>query len=324
MAFVTIFTILIGLALVVLLNTAVIIQAREVGIKERFGKFQGVLPPGIHILVPFVETVRYRHDMREQVVDVPMQTCITRDNIQVAVDGDVYFKVTDPIKASYGIADYVDGVVHLAMTNMRSEIGKLDLDAAFCEREKVNTTVVREIDAASDPWGVKVLRYEVETVQPSPNLIETLERQMEAERAKRAEITMADAERESRTNVANGERQYDINASEGERQRRINEAEGRAAAIAIEAEATATAIARVGQALTVPGGSAAMRLQIVEHFIEEFGTVVSNANVTVVPAEIARIKTFFEGVDQVSAGIRDGETGTNASAAFVPRSRQGA
>jgi regulator of protease activity HflC (stomatin/prohibitin superfamily) len=302
----TLFTVLFAVGLFVLLKTAVIIQAREVGIKERFGKPQGVLEPGLHILVPFMEKVRYRHDLREQVVDVPMQTCITRDNIQVWVDGDVYFKVTDPMKASYGIADYVDGVVHLAMTTMRSEIGKLDLDTAFAERDKINQCIVQEIDEASDPWGVKVLRYEVETVQPSPNLIQTLEKQMEAERAKRAEITLADADRASRTNVAEGERQFAINISEGERQRRINEAEGRAQAIAIEAEATAKAIARVAEALTVPGGSQAMRLQVIERFIEEFGSILQSAQVTVVPAEIAKIKTMFEGLEQVSSGIRNG------------------
>jgi regulator of protease activity HflC (stomatin/prohibitin superfamily) len=297
-------TIAAGLMLFALAKTAIIVQAREIGIKERLGKFKGVLEPGFHIIVPFIEKVRYRHDLREQVIDVPMQTCITRDNIQVAVDGDVYFKVTDPVKASYGIADYVDGVVHLAMTTMRSEIGKLDLDTAFAERDKINTSVVCEIDEASDPWGVKVLRYEVETVQPGQNLIQTLEQQMSAVRTKRADITLAEADRASRTNVAEGERQYAINVSEGERQRRINEAEGRAEAISIEAEASAHAIARVGQALTRPGGSEAMRLQIVERFIEQFGAVLAQAQVTVVPAEIAKIKTMFEGIDQVSRGIR--------------------
>jgi regulator of protease activity HflC (stomatin/prohibitin superfamily) len=297
-------TIAAGLMLFALAKTAIIVQAREIGIKERLGKFKGVLEPGFHIIVPFLDKVRYRHDLREQVIDVPMQTCITRDNIQVAVDGDVYFKVTDPVKASYGIADYVDGVVHLAMTTMRSEIGKLDLDTAFAERDKINTSVVHEIDEASDPWGVKVLRYEVETVQPGQNLIQTLEQQMSAVRTKRADITLAEADRASRTNVAEGERQYAINVSEGERQRRINEAEGRAEAISIEAEASAHAIARVGQALTRPGGSEAMRLQIVERFIEQFGAVLAEAQVTVVPAEIAKIKTLFEGIDQVSRGIR--------------------
>lgn len=301
-------TIAAGLMLFALAKTAIIVQAREIGIKERLGKFNGVLEPGFHLLIPFVDKVRYRHDLREQVIDVPMQTCITRDNIQVAVDGDVYFKVVDPMKASYGIADYVDGVVHLAMTTMRSEIGKLDLDTAFAERDKINNSVVREIDEASDPWGVKVLRYEVETVQPGQNLIQTLEQQMGAERAKRADITLADADRESRTNVAEGERQYAINVSEGERQRRINEAEGRAEAIAIEAEASARAIARVAGALTRPGGEEAMRLQIVERFIEQFGAVLSQAHVTVVPAEIAKIKTMFEGIDQVSRGIRSTAT----------------
>jgi regulator of protease activity HflC (stomatin/prohibitin superfamily) len=290
-------------SIIVFLKTAIIVQAREIGIRERLGKFKGDLKPGLHLLVPFLDKVRYRHDLREQVIDVPMQTCITRDNIQVAVDGDVYFKVVDPIKASYGIADYVDGIVHLAMTTMRSEIGKLDLDTAFAERDKINLSVVEEIDEASDPWGVKVLRYEVETVQPGSNLIHTLEQQMSAERSKRAEITLAEADRASRTNVAEGERQHAINVSEGERQRRINEAEGRAEAIAIEAEASARAIARVAKALTLPGGSDAMRLQIVERFIEQFGAVLKEAQVTVVPAEIAKIKTMFEGIEHVSRGI---------------------
>ena len=301
-------TIAAALVLFAVAKTVIIVQAREIGIKERLGRFKGVLEPGFHVLVPFVDKVRYRHDLREQVIDVPMQTCITRDNIQVSVDGDVYFKVVDPVKASYGIADYVDGVVHLAMTTMRSEIGKLDLDTAFAERDKINTSVVREIDEASDPWGVKVLRYEVETVQPGANLIHTLEQQMGAERAKRAEITLAEADRASRTNVAEGERQHAINVSEGERQRRINEAEGRAEAISIEAEASAHAIARVAQALTRPGGSEAMRLQIVERFIEQFGAVLQQAQVTVVPGEIAKIKTLFEGIDQVSRGIRSTHT----------------
>jgi regulator of protease activity HflC (stomatin/prohibitin superfamily) len=303
---VTLFTIGTLFILFILSKTVVVVSSREIGVKERLGKPQGVMEPGLHFLVPLIEHVRYRHDMREQVLDIPGQGCITRDNIQVWVDGDVYFKVTDPLKASYGIADYVDGLVNLAMTTMRSEIGKLDLDTAFAEREKINATIVKEIDEASDPWGVKVMRYEVETVQPSPNLIQTLEKQMEAERSKRAEITIADAERLSRTNIAEGERQYSVNISEGERQRRINEAEGKAEAIAIEAEATAKAIERVARALMVPGGAQAMRLQIVERFIEEFGNIMSTAQVTVVPAEVAKIKTMFEGFEQVSRGVRTG------------------
>jgi len=289
-------------------KTAVVISSREVGIQERLGKHKRVLEPGLHFLIPFLDKVRDRHEMREQVIDVPMQTCITRDNIQVTVDGDVYFKVVDPVRASYGIADYRGGVVHLAMTTLRSEIGKLELDTAFAERDMINTSVVREIDEASDPWGVKVLRYEVETVQPGHNLIQTLERQMEAERAKRADITRAEAERESRTNVAEGERQYAVNLSEGDRQRRFNEADGRAAAIAIEADATAKAITRVAQAFQRPGGSEAVRLQIVERFIAQLGNVLSTAQINVVPADLANIKGLFEGIDRVTGagGLRPG------------------
>jgi len=243
-----------------------------------------------------------------------MQVCITRDNIQVQVDGDVYFKVVDPIKASYGIANYAEGVVHLAMTNMRSEIGKLDLDVAFSERDAINTNVVREIDEASDPWGVKVLRYEVETVQPGRNLIQTLEQQMEAERAKRAKILEANADRQSRTALAEGERQEAINVSEGDKQRRINEAEGRGKAISIEARATAEAIELVAAALKKPGGAAAVRLQIAELFVEQLGQILATAKVTVVPKEIAGIKSIFEGMGHVVSGL-DGANFDNAGLA---------
>jgi regulator of protease activity HflC (stomatin/prohibitin superfamily) len=305
----TFISIAILVTLFIISKTAVVISSREIGILERVGKFKGVLEPGLHFLIPFIDRVRHRHEIREQVIDIPMQTCITRDNIQVTVDGDVYFKVVDPVRASYGIADYRNGVMHLAMTTLRSEIGKLELDTAFAERDRINASVVREIDEASDPWGVKVLRYGVETVQPGHGLIQTLERQMEAERSKRAEITLAEAERASRTNIAEGERQHAINISEGDRQRRINEAEGRARAIAIEAEATAKALARVAQAFQRPGGSEAVRLQIVERFIEQFGNVLSTAKISVVPADLANIKGIFEGIDRVTAqgGLRPGQ-----------------
>jgi regulator of protease activity HflC (stomatin/prohibitin superfamily) len=300
----TIFTITVIVVLVVVFKMTVVIPAREIGVLERLGQFKGTLEPGLHVVIPFVDRVRYRHDMRERVLDVPMQTCITRDNIQVAVDGDVYFKVVDPVRASYGIANYVEGIMHLAMTTMRSEIGKLDLDTAFSERDTINANVVREIDHASDPWGVKVLRYEVETVQPGESLTRTLEQQMSAERAKRAEITLADAERISRTNVAEGDRQFAINVSEGERQRRIDEAEGRAQAIAIESEATAQAIARVAAALRRPGGAEAARLQITERFVEQLGRILQEAQVSVVPSEIASVETVFRGLEQVTSPLR--------------------
>ena len=242
------FTGLVLLALGIILQTFIIIPTREAAVKERLGKFIGVMMPGFHFLVPFFDRVAYRQEMREQVLDVPSQTCITKDNIQVEVDGLVYLKVTDPQKASYGIQDYRRASVNLAQTTMRSEIGKLTLDNTFSERETLNENIVRSVDSASDPWGIKVLRYEIRNIEPSRNVIDTLEKQMEAERAKRAEITMASAEKDGMINVSQGERQEAINLSEGEKQKRINEAQGRAREIALVAEATASGLRQVAAA----------------------------------------------------------------------------
>lgn len=286
------------------LKTAVVVPAREVAIKEHFGKYAGTLEPGLHILIPFVDRIAYRHEMREQVVDIPTQTCITRDNIQVEVSGDLYIKVVDAFKASYGISNYLTDSIHLAQTTMRSQIGKMDLDAAFSERESVNENIIAEIDKASEPWGVKVLRYEIEEIRPSRNVISTLEQQMEAERKRRAEVTLAEAERISVQNVAIGERQEQINLSEGERQRTKNAAEGRARAIEILATASAEGIAQVATAIQRPGGDRAVKMQLVEQFIDEFGRILSQANLTVMPSDAAQLKTFFEGVSKVSEPVR--------------------
>ena len=205
-----------------------IVPMREACVIERLGKFKGVLDPGLHLLIPFVDRVAHRHEIREQCLNIPHQSCISRDNIQVDVDGLLYIKVMDPYKASYGIEDYLVAAVNLAQTTVRSEVGKLTLGETFSEREKLNETIVREIDDASEPWGIKVLRYEVMNITPSVNVIDTLEKQMEAERQKRAEITLANAERDSTINLSEGDRQEAINLSEGERQKRINEALGRA------------------------------------------------------------------------------------------------
>ncbi len=297
------FTGVVLLALGIILQTFIIIPTREAAVKERLGKFTGVLMPGFHFLVPFFDRVAYRQEMREQVLDVPSQTCITRDNIQVEVDGLVYLKVTDPQKASYGIQDYRRASVNLAQTTMRSEIGKLTLDNTFSERDTLNENIVRSVDSASDPWGIKVLRYEIRNIEPSRNVIETLEKQMEAERAKRADITMATAEKDGMINVSQGERQEAINLSEGEKQKRINEAQGRAREIALLAEATAKGIRQVGAATRKPGGDNALKMQIVDQFIEELGKIFETAHVSVVPGQLANIQGFFEGIGQVSSHL---------------------
>ncbi|MDP6700955.1 MAG: stomatin-like protein, partial [Candidatus Latescibacteria bacterium] len=258
---------------------------------------------GFHFLIPFFDRIAYRHEMREQVIDIPSQSCITRDNIQVEVDGLVYLQVLDPEKASYGIEDYRRAAINLAQTTMRAEIGKLTLGQSFYEREELNETIVKEIDAASDPWGIKVLRYELRNITPSSNVVNTLEKQMEAEREKRAEITRASAEKEATINISEGERQEDINLSEGEKQRRINVAKGRAEAISIIAKATAEGTQQIGAAVQQEGGSAALKMQLVEEYIETLHAITTEANVSVVPQELANLKGFFQGLSQVSDGV---------------------
>lgn len=296
----TLVTLAVLLAVFLIWKTCIVVPMREAVVKERLGKFAGVLKPGLHILIPFFDRVAYRQEMREQVIDVPPQACITRDNIQVEVDGLVYLKVMDAEKASYGIENYVMAVMNLCQTTMRSEIGKLSLDNTFSERETINENIVREVDKASEPWGIKLLRYEIRNIVPSAKVVETLEKQMEAERRKRGEITLATADKESRINLSKGERQEEVNISEGERQRRINLATGRAKEIELLAAASAFGIKRVADALQKPGGSSAMRMRIVEQYIEEFGKVLRDAQVTVVPAQLATLKGFFEGLSRVA------------------------
>lgn len=293
---VTVLTIALLVVLFVLWQTACIVPMRASYVVERLGKFRAALEPGFHVLIPFFDRIAYRHEMREQVIFVPSQTCITRDNMQVEVDGLVYLKVVDPERASYGIEDYGLASVNLAQTTMRAEIGKLALSQTFSEREALNETIVREIDKASDFWGVKMLRYEIRNITPSAGVIHTLEKQMEAERSKRAEVTMADAEKQAMINLSEGERQEDINLSEGERQRRINEAKGRAASITIIAEATAKGTERIAEAIRQPRGDAAVRMRLVEQFIETFGDVADKARVSVIPLELANVRGFFEGL----------------------------
>ena len=284
-----------------------IVPMREACVIERLGKFKGVLDPGLHLLIPFVDRVAHRHEIREQCLNIPHQSCISRDNIQVDVDGLLYIKVMDPYKASYGIEDYLVAAVNLAQTTVRSEVGKLTLGETFSEREKLNETIVREIDDASEPWGIKVLRYEVMNITPSVNVIDTLEKQMEAERQKRAEITLANAERDSTINLSEGDRQEAINLSEGERQKRINEALGRAKEITILAEATAEGMRLIASAINEPGGAKAMNLELVGSYVSRIDALFKEADISVVPRELARMEGFFEGMDQVSQTIKGGQ-----------------
>jgi regulator of protease activity HflC (stomatin/prohibitin superfamily) len=296
--------VLLLLGLFVFYNMFIIVEMREEVILERLGKYHDTLEPGLHFVIPFVDRVAYRQEMREQVLDVPHQRCITKDNIEVEVDGLVYLKVMDAKKASYGINDYKLASVNLAQTTMRSEVGKITLDDTFSERDAMNEAIVRELDKASNPWGIKVMRYEIKDIEPSQDIIQTMEQQMEAEREKRAEITESSGTRDARINVSEGDRQAQILMSEGERQKRINEANGQAREMELVAEATAEGIERVADAISQPGGSLAVKMRLTEQFIEELGEIVDGAEVNVLPNEAANLKTFFEGASQVTDGIK--------------------
>jgi regulator of protease activity HflC (stomatin/prohibitin superfamily) len=292
----TVLLIVFAILFFVLTRLFIIVEMREEVIQERLGKYKKTLTPGFHFMIPFVDKAAYDQEMREQVIDVPSQTCITKDNIEVSVDGLVYIKIMDSYRASYGISNYIAAAVNLAQTTMRSEIGKITLDDTFSEREKMNENIVKEIDEAADPWGIKVKRYEIKNIRPSNDIVDTMEKQMEAERKKRAEITNSEGFREARINESEGEQKSQILISEAQRQRRINEAKGRAKEIELVALATANGIRRVAKAVAKPGGELAVKTKLIEQYIDQFGKIVKSTNVSVLPTETANLKTFFEGV----------------------------
>ncbi len=300
--------IFIAVLYVIITRLFIIVEMREEVIQERLGKFKKTLKPGFHFMIPFVDRAAYHQEMREQVLDVPSQTCITNDNIEVSVDGLIYVKVMDSYKASYGISDYVAAAVNLAQTTMRSEVGRISLDDTFSEREKMNENIVHEIDKAADPWGIKVTRYEIKNIRPSNEIVDTMEKQMEAERIKRADITNSEGFRESRINESKGEQQSQVLISEAQRQKRINEAKGRAQEIQLVAIATAKGVERVAKAIERPGGGVAVKSKLVEQYIKQFGEIIKTTNVSVLPTETANLKTFFEGVSTISNHTRDENT----------------
>ena len=272
---------------VFLFKSVRIVPQQEVWILERVGKFQGSLSAGLHVVVPFVDVIRYKHSLKEIVLDIPAQICITRDNVSVHIDGVIFFRVIDPTKASYGISDYIQAVVQLAQTTLRSEIGKLDLDRTFEERDKINMAVIMAIEHATEPWGVKVLRYELKSIQPSKDVLDAMEKQMRAEREKRANILASEADRDSKINRAEGEKQETIKASEADRQKQINEADGKAAAILAVASASAEGLRQIASAMSAPGGEAAAKLKIAEEYVKQFGQVAYDARAIIVPSNIS-------------------------------------
>ncbi len=277
------------IAIIVLFKIAVVVPEQESYVIERLGKYTKTLEAGFHLLFPFIDHIAYRQNLKEEALDVDPQLCITSDNVQVKVDGILYLKVLDPVKASYGIENFRFAVSQLAKTTMRSEIGKLELDKTFCGREGINDNIVRALDEASDNWGIKVTRYEIRDITPTDTILDAMESQMRAERVKRADILSSEGKKQALINVSLGEKQDAINRSMGERQRRINIAEGRAKSIEITTTASAEGLRLIAEALSVPGGKTAMGIRLAEGYIERFRSTLQKCDVTVYPAEFAGI-----------------------------------
>jgi len=280
------------LVIVILTRVARVVPQNKAFVIERLGKYAKTLKAGFHVLVPFLDRIAYKHSLKEVAVDVPPQMCITRDNIAVEVDGVLYMQVIDPVKASYGIEDYMYASTQLSQTTMRSEIGKLELDRTFEEREHINACIIAAVDKASDPWGVKITRYEIKNIHPPQTVRDALEKQMRAEREKRAAIAESEGQRQAKINVSEGTKQEAIRQSEGERQRRINEAEGRAQEIELVATATAEGIRRIAIAIEAPGGENAVNLRVAEQYIKEFGNLARQSNTMIIPSNLSDIGGF--------------------------------
>jgi regulator of protease activity HflC (stomatin/prohibitin superfamily) len=281
------------LVLVIIAKTAVVVPQQSAYVVERLGRFHGILNAGFHVLLPFVDVIRYRHSLKETAVDIPAQVCITRDNVQVGVDGVLYLKVLNPERASYGISDYMFAISQLAQTTLRSEVGKIDLDRTFEERTNINTQVVSELDKASEAWGVKVLRYEIKNITPPADILAAMEKQMRAEREKRAVILTSEGTRDAAINTAEGMKQEVIKQSEARKQQQINEAEGEAAAITSVATATAAGIRSVAEAIKLPGGQEAVQLRVAEQYIGQFGELAKESNTIVLPANVADVGSMI-------------------------------
>ncbi len=275
------------LVAVVIAKTAVVVPQQSAYVVERLGKYSATLDAGFHILVPFIDRIRYKHSLKEVATDIPEQVCITRDNVQVSVDGILYLKILNPQRASYGISDYNFALIQLAQTTLRSEIGKIELDRTFEERTNINIQVVNELDKASEAWGVKVLRYEIKNITPPK------EKQMRAEREKRAVILTSEGERDAAINQAEGEKQQVIKASEAKKQQQINEAEGAAAAILAIAQATAEGLRKVAETIRIPGGQEAVQLRVAEQYITKFGELAKTTNTLILPATVSDVGSMI-------------------------------
>jgi regulator of protease activity HflC (stomatin/prohibitin superfamily) len=285
--------------LIALLKSAVVVPQRSVFIVERLGKYSGTLEAGFHILIPFFDSITYKHTLKEMVVDVPPQTCITKDNIQVEVDGILYMQIIDPVKASYGVTNYAFACTQLAQTTMRSEIGKIELDRTFEEREKINSEILAAVDKASEPWGIKVTRHEIKNIVPPESIRGAMEKQMRAEREKRALIAESEGHKQAKINNAEGDKQEKISISEGEKMKRINEAEGRGQEIERIALATAKGLREIASAINEQGGKDAVNLRIAEQYLNEFGKLAAKNNSMIIPSNLSDVASMVASVSKV-------------------------
>jgi regulator of protease activity HflC (stomatin/prohibitin superfamily) len=288
------------LAIVVLLvvvtfiyRSVKVVPQQHAWVVERLGRFRAVLPPGLNILVPFVDSVAYRHSLKEIPLDVPSQVCITRDNTQLQVDGILYFQITDAMRASYGSSNYVLAITQLAQTTLRSVIGKMELDKTFEERELINATVVSALDEAASNWGVKVLRYEIKDLTPPAEILRAMQAQITAEREKRALIAASEGRRQEQINIATGQREAAIARSEGEKQAEINKAQGEAAAIVAVADATSDAIRKIAAAIMAPGGEQAVQLKVAERAVEAYQQLAKTNNTMIVPGNMTEVSALI-------------------------------
>jgi len=288
-----VFIALAALAYYVVSRTAIVVPQQSAYVVERLGRYRATLEAGFHILVPLLDAVRYKHSLKENAADIPEQVCITKDNVQVHVDGVLYMKVMNPERASYGVNDYLFAISQLAQTTLRSEIGKIDLDRTFEERMHINAQLVDELDKATEPWGIKVLRYEIKNITPPQDVLAAMEKQMRAEREKRAVILTSEGARDAAINNAEGEKQQVIKASEAKKQQQINEAEGEASAILAVADATAEGIRKVAESIQKPGGFEAVQLRVAEQYIGQFGQLAKESNTLVLPANVSDVGSMI-------------------------------
>ncbi|MCW5593688.1 MAG: SPFH/Band 7/PHB domain protein [Burkholderiales bacterium] len=289
---ITVATFLIAMIVVVIVEGIRVVPQQNAWVVERLGKFHMTLLPGLNLIVPFIDRVAYRHSLKEVPLDVPEQVCITKDNTQLAVDGIIYFQVSDPKLASYGTSDYVLAITQLAQTTLRSEIGKMELDKTFESRDEINRQIVAVLDDAGRTWGIKVLRYEIKSLTPPESILRAMQAQITAEREKRAVIAKSEGVRQEAINLADGKRQAAILASEGEKQAAINKAQGEAQAIELVASATANAVRAVATAIGTEGGLQAANLKVAELYIGAFGNLAKAGNTLIVPSNLTDVSTL--------------------------------